>query len=78
MWISVTLAKVTVWILGGCADREVRLGFDPSLVRFGFAVDKVVVGQVYLRALRSPSLSISFYQGFMLICSSPTLYNLRY
>ena len=27
-------------------------GFDPSLVRLGFAVDKVVVGQVYLRVLR--------------------------
>jgi hypothetical protein len=41
-----------------CVHKEVHVGF---------VVDKVVVGEVFLRVLQT-SLSISFYQCSMLMC----------
>jgi hypothetical protein len=40
-----------------------RFGFEPSSVYVGFVVDRVALGQVFLRVLRFP-LSISFHHGF--------------
>jgi hypothetical protein len=37
-----------------------RPGFDPGSVHVGFVVDKVVLGQVFLRVVGFP-LSISFH-----------------
>ena len=52
VWISVpTFVRVTVWFWANALIRR-KLSFVPSLVRLGFAVDKVIGRQVYLRVLR--------------------------
>jgi len=40
----------TVRLVAGLSPR--RTGFDPTQFQFGMMVDKVTVGQIFLRALR--------------------------
>jgi len=53
-------------------ERRARSG--PGVVNMGFAFDRVALGQVLL-VLR-PSLSVSFYQCFIRIRLSLTLYKI--
>jgi hypothetical protein len=48
-----TIVRAVPWLrqlAAGLPPR--RPGFDPGSVRVGFVVDKVALGQVFLRALR--------------------------
>jgi hypothetical protein len=54
-------------LVAGLSPR--RTGFAPGSIHVGFVVDKVALGQVFLRVLRFP-LSISFHRR------SPNSYHL--
>jgi hypothetical protein len=49
-WLRRLVAGLSLW----------RSGFDPGSVHVGFVVEKVALGQVFLRVVGSP-LSISFH-----------------
>jgi hypothetical protein len=52
-------------------------GFDPGLVHVGFLVDKLALGQVFLRVLRFP-LSISFHRCSIKMQKQNELHQIHY
>jgi hypothetical protein len=70
--IRVSLKSVAVpWLWSSVADLSPRRpNFAPGSVHVGFAVDKVALGQVFLRVLRFSPVNISFHR------SSPNSYHL--
>lgn len=63
--------KVKIWWLAAVPLSQ-RPGFNPRPIHVRFIVDKVALGQVFLRVLRFP-LSVPFHQcsrlTFISVCS---------
>jgi hypothetical protein len=48
VWLRQLVADLSTW----------RPGFEPGSVHMGFVVDKVALGQIFLRVLRHPPVNI--------------------